>query len=94
MVCSQDKALLTTQTPIKLLEEDWVKVKHTIIETRGLNGTLSWVLKREQGWTWRQAYYGEPVSIDFWTDSAKSMFLLSYSHLIPKSLKTFNKNTG
>lgn len=84
----------TPFTPIKLLLEDWEKVKHFIIETRGLTGTLSWVLKSEQGWTWRQAYWGEPVSIDFWTDSAKSMFLLSYSHLISKSLKLFNKNNG
>lgn len=86
--------MIRAQTPIKLLEEDWVKIKHSIIEIRGVNGTFSWVLKREQGWTWRQAYSGEPVSIDFWNDNAKSMFLLTYSHLIAKSLKLFNKNNG
>lgn len=86
--------MASAETPIKLLEEDWLKVKHTIIETRGLTGTLSWVLKSEQGWTWRQTYYGEPVSIDFWNNSAKSMFLLSYSYLITKSLKLYNKMNG
>jgi hypothetical protein len=86
--------MASAETPIKLLEEDWLKIKQEIINTRGLNGIISWVLKREQGWTWRQAYWGEPVSIDFWNDNAKSMFLLTYSHLIAKSLKTFNKNNG
>lgn len=83
-----------SQTPIKLLYEDWEKVRENIIETRGLIGVISFVLKREQGWTWRQSYFGQPVEIDFWNDSAKSMFLLTYSHLIAKSLKMYRKNNG
>lgn len=83
-----------SQTPIKLLYEDWEKVRENIIETRGLTGVISFVLKREQGWSWRQSYFGQPVEIDFWNDSAKSMFLLTYSHLIAKSLKMYRKNNG
>lgn len=83
-----------TQTPIKLYEEEWQAIRQTILDSEKLSATLNYVLKRDKGWTWRQAYYGEPICIDFWNESAKSMFLLSYSHLIPKSLKTFNKNTG
>jgi hypothetical protein len=86
--------MVSAETPIKLLEEDWLKIKQELISIRGPAGLINWVLKREQGWTWRQPYYGEPVSIDFWNDSAKSMFLLTYSHLITKSLKLFNKNNG
>ena len=85
---------MNSQTPIKLLYEDWEKVRENIIETRGLIGVLSFVLKREQGWTWRQRYFGQPVEIDFWNDSAKSMFLLTYSNLIAKSLKMYRKNNG
>lgn len=84
----------SAQTPIKLLLEDWEKVRQDIIEKNGLSGSLSWRLKLLHGWTWRQAYWGEPVNIDFWTDSAKSMFLLTYSHLIAKSLKMYAKNSG
>jgi hypothetical protein len=82
------------QSPIKLLEEEWQVIRQSIIDSEKLSATLNHVLKREKGWTWRQSYYGEPVCIDFWNDSAKSMFLLSYSHLIPKSLKLYNKNNG
>lgn len=81
-------------TPIKLTPEEFEKIRQDIIEKIGISGVIGWVLKRDQGWTWRQAYYGEPVHIDFWHESAKSMFLLTYSHLIPKSLKLYNKNTG
>jgi hypothetical protein len=83
-----------TQTPIKLTTDDFESVRKDIIERCGFSSMLMWVLKREHGWTWRQAYYGEPVSIDFWNNSAKSMFLLSYSHLIAKSLKLYSKNNG
>ena len=86
--------MTNSQTPIKLLYEDWEKVKHSIIEIRGYSAILNWVLKRDQGWSWRQAYFGEPVEIDFWNDSAKAMFLLTYSHLIAKSLKLYRKNNG
>lgn len=82
------------ETPIKLLEEDWLKIKQDILTQRGASGMISWVLKRDQGWTWRQAYWGEPVSIDFWTDSAKAMFLLTYSQHIAKSLKMLGKKSG
>lgn len=91
MKCSLMK---NAQTPIKISPEDFDKIRQDIIEKSGVVGQLSFVLKREQGWSWRQAYIGNPVEIDFWNDNAKSMFLLSYSHLIPKSLKTFNKNNG
>lgn len=80
-----------SQTPIKLLYEDWEKVRNFVMETRGVSGLISFVLKREQGWSWRQSYFGQPVEIDFWNDSAKSMFLLTYSHLIAKSLKMYRK---
>jgi hypothetical protein len=81
-------------TPIKLVQDDFENVMQDVREKHGISGTLAWVLKREHGWTWRQAYYGNPIEIDFWNDSAKSMFLLTYSHLIAKSLKMYNKNTG
>lgn len=86
--------MITPQSPIKLYQEEFEAVRQNIIETHGVSGILSWVLKRDQGWTWRHAYWGDPISIDFWTDSAKSMFLLKYSHLIDKSLKVLNKNSG
>lgn len=82
------------ETPIKLLEEDWLKIKQDILDARGPSGLISWVLKREQGWTWRQGYFSQPIEIDFWTDSAKSMFLLTYSHHIAKSLKMYRKKSG
>ena len=81
----------SAQTPIKLLIEDWEKVRQDIIEKNGVSGLLSWRLKLLHGWTWRQSYFGQPVEIDFWNDSAKSMFLLQYSHLIAKSLKMYTK---
>ena len=84
----------TPYTPIKLLLEDYQKVIVQIREDEGLRATLSNVLKREKGWTYRRPYHDDVVHIDFWTDSAKSMFLLTYSHLITKSLKLYNKNTG
>ena len=82
------------QTPIKLYQEEFNLIRKDIIEKHGISETFTWVLKRDHGWTWRQPYGFDPVSIDFWNDSAKSMFLLKYSHLIAKSLKTLNKNTG
>jgi hypothetical protein len=85
---------MTPLSPIKLFPEEFDIVRQDIIQKNGMSGSIMWVLKREHGWTWRQAYWGEPVEIDFWTDSAKSMFLLTYSHLIPKSLKMFTKNNG
>jgi hypothetical protein len=84
----------TSLTPIKLLLEEYQKVIVQIRDDEGLRATLSNVLKREKGWTYRRPYYDDVVHIDFWNDSAKSMFLLTYSHLIPKSLKLYNKNTG
>lgn len=83
-----------TQTPIKLYDNEFEAVRKDIIETHGISGILSWVLKRDQGWSYRNRGWNEPVSIDFWSESAKSMFLLKYSHLITKSLKTLNKNSG
>lgn len=84
----------TPLTPIKLIVYDFENVMKDVREKHGLSGTLAWVLKRDHGWTWRQSYAGEPVNIDFWNESAKSMFLLNYSHLITKSLKLYSKNTG
>lgn len=83
-----------SQTPIKLLDEEWTALMSYIVSIEGPRAAISWVLKRDKGWTYRRPYYGDPVDIDFWTDNAKSMFLLSYSHLITKSLKLFNKNNG
>lgn len=88
------KRMTNELTPIKLLEEDWLRVKQDILDNRGPGGLISWVLKREQGWTWRQGYFSQPIEIDFWTDSAKSMFLLTYSHHIAKSLKMYRKKSG
>lgn len=82
----------TAQTPTKLHYDEFENLLQYIVENEGLSATLSWNLKRNKGWTWRQSYYGNPVEIDFWTDNAKSMFLLSYSHLLLKSLKFFKKN--
>lgn len=81
-------------TPLQLYSEEFNLIRKYIIETQGFSSQLTWVLKRDHGWSWRQAYWDSNVSIDFWSDSAKSMFLLKYSHLIAKSLKTLNKNTG
>jgi len=84
----------STQTPIQLLDHEWDAVKTFIKENEGLSATMNHVLKREKGWSYRSPYYSHPVYIDFWNDSAKSMFLLSYSHLIAKSLKLYSKNNG
>lgn len=86
--------MLNPQTPIKLLNEDWEKIKQDILTIRGPGGLINWVLKRDQGWSWRQSYFGQPVEIDFWNDSAKSMFLLTYSQHIAKSLKMYSKKSG
>lgn len=94
MVYFRDRALSTTQTPIRLIYIEFEDLLRYIAQNEGLSATFSWVLKRNKGWTYRNPYYGADAHIDFWNESAKSMFLLSYSHLIPKSLKTFNKNTG
>lgn len=83
-------------TPLKLVSADWATVRATIIEQDGLIGLLSWKLKENHGWTFRlaSAWRDDWVDIDFWNDTAKSMFLLKYSHLIEKSLKELNKATG
>jgi hypothetical protein len=86
--------MTTPHTPIKLMLDEYQKVVMQIREDEGLSKTLTHVLKREKGWTYRRPYHDDVVYIDFWTDSAKSMFLLTYSHLITKSLKLYNKNTG
>jgi len=85
---------MNPQTPIKLLQDDFESVMADVREKHGISGTFAWLLKRDHGWTWRQAYHGNPIEIDFWNDSAKSMFLLNYSHLIAKSLKLYSKNNG
>lgn len=82
------------QTPIKVHPDEFGLVLKEIREKAGNSAALSFRLKLDQGWSWRQAYYGNPVEIDFWNDSAKSMFLLNYSHLIAKSLKMYSKNSG
>lgn len=82
------------QTPIHLRYDEWVSIREDIKGQHGIKGILNMVLKEENGWTYRQQHYESDVYIDFWTDSAKSMFLLMYSHYIPKSLKLMNKNTG
>ncbi len=74
--------------------DEFESVRKDLIERCGFASAIMWVLKRDHGWTWRQAYHGEPVFIDFWNDNAKTMFLLSYSHLIAKSLKLYSKNNG
>ena len=82
------------QTPMRIFYSEWVHIRNQITEQHGVKGILNMVLKRENGWTYRSQHFMDDVSIDFWNDSAKSMFLLTYSHLIPKSLKVLNKNTG
>ncbi len=84
----------TPLSPLTLRLDEYQEVIATIRDTEGLRATLTNVLKREKGWTYRRPYHGDVVYIDFWNDSAKAMFLLSYSHLIDKSLKSFNKNNG
>lgn len=86
--------MATPLTPIKLLLDEYQQIIIQIRDDEGLRATLTSVLKREKGWTYRRPYHDDCVYIDFWNDSAKSMFLLTYSHLIPKSLKSYNKNTG
>ena len=85
---------MNSQTPIKLFYTEWIHIRNQLTEQHGMKGILNSVLKRENGWTYRSRYFMDDVDIDFWNDSAKSMFLLMYSHLIPKSLKKMNKNSG
>jgi hypothetical protein len=82
------------QTPLKLYYSEWVHIRNQLKDQHGMKGILNSVLKRESGWTYRSRQFMDDVDIDFWDDGAKSMFLLTYSHFIPKSLKMQKKMRG
>lgn len=79
------------ETPITILYEEWEELLHYIVAQESVSAIFSINLKRNKGWTYRNGKYGQDVHIDFWNDNAKAMFLLSYSHIIEKSLKIFKK---
>lgn len=57
------------------------KIKPELIKEYGKSIAISWVCKRELGFTvryHRDANYKEEVHLDFYTESAQTMFLLKF----------------
>lgn len=70
---------MTDLTPILVSNDRWTEILNQVIETRGQKYRLSFVLKRDMGWTPRlMPNDHSKVFIDFWSDDAKSMFLLEF----------------
>lgn len=66
-------------TPILISSDRWTEILNQVVESRGMKYRLSFVLKRDMGWTPRLMRDDHnKVYIDFWTAEAKSMFLLEF----------------
>ena len=66
-------------SPILVSSVRWTEILNQVIETRGQKYRLSFVLKRDLGWTPRlMRDDNSKVFIDFWTEEAKSMFLIEF----------------
>lgn len=71
-------------TPISLSMRAYDKVLRDVIERHGRKALLMGYKKRVLGWTPRvEDRWGKHrVHIDFWEESAKSLFLLEYSQYV------------
>lgn len=66
-------------SPILVSSVRWTEILNQVVETRGQKYRLSFVQKRDLGWTPRLMRNDHnKVYIDFWTEEAKSMFLLEF----------------
>lgn len=65
--------------PILVTEDRWKEIITSVVEMRGNKYLLSFVQKRDLGWSGRRhpSNYSR-VFVDFWTEDAKSMFLLEF----------------
>lgn len=65
--------------PILVTEDRWKEIITSVVEMRGGKYRLSFVQKRDLGWTGRYHPNNHSrVFVDFWTEDAKSMFLLEF----------------
>ena len=74
--------------PIKHLElskAEWEKVKARLIQEFGQKILISWVLKRECGFTvrshsrWTANNYEDIVCLDFYDEQMKTWYILKYT---------------
>ena len=74
--------------PIKHLElsrEEWEKVKQRLLEDFGQKILISWVMKRECGFTvrthtqWSQDAHKVIVCLDFYDERMKTWYILKYT---------------
>ena len=66
-------------TPILLTHKRYLEIFDQIIDTRGQKYRISFVLKRDLGWTPRlMTDDHSKVWIDFWEEHAKSGFLIEF----------------
>jgi hypothetical protein len=71
-------------TSIKIPCRRWRDIREKIIAVYGKSITISWVMRRELGFTVREAYFDwtigeEPnVWLDFYDAAQKTLFLLKY----------------
>ena len=64
---------------ILISEERWQQIVASTVEARGNKYRLSFVLKRDLGWSGRRHPNNQrKVYIDFWSEDAKTMFLLEF----------------
>ena len=76
--------------PIKHLElskEEWIKIKQRLVEDFGQRILISWVMKRECGFTVRNHTkwsddgrdYSVTVCLDFYDEQMKTWYILKYT---------------
>ena len=70
---------------IELAEPEWEKVKARLLEDFGKKILISWVMKRECGFTvrththWTKDQYHTVVCLDFYDEQMKTWYILKYT---------------
>ena len=76
-----------TDKPIKHIElssAEWEQIKSKLIEEFGQKIIITWVLKRECGFTvrshtdWNDGNYHRVICLDFYDEQMKTWFILKY----------------
>ena len=65
-------------TPVEISMRAYSEILQDVVERHGQKALLMGYKKRALGWTPRNRWGKQTVYIDFWEESAKSLFLLEY----------------
>lgn len=69
-----------------LSHSEWSKVKTELVKDYGASISISWVSRRELGFTAREhtdyanGRYGSSMHIDFYSEQARTFFMLKYTN--------------